>query len=145
MVPPEGYSVKERIKDSSGEKEEDDLIYALGFWAEMSDGVFPDTINDLADSDRLKSMIIEKYDKDDDPEREWDAASNEAQKVLMGAFFAQKKKAEGSWGYTGQGIVADQAEAVICWWFDDDEQCYKAVFGDLRIETVSKDQLPLQP
>ncbi|MBN2376939.1 MAG: hypothetical protein JXD22_11085 [Sedimentisphaerales bacterium] len=144
MVPPEGYSVKEQAFDDS-EPVEDNLVYGLGFWSEMSEGIFPEVINDLGEPNKLKPMLIAKFDKDGDPEEELDAAMDEVHKILKGLYFVQDKKVDGTWGYAGQGVMRGQSEKIICWWFDKKTGCYKAIFGDLTIEDVAKDQLPLQP
>ncbi len=144
MVPPEDYSVKEKTFDVS-EHGEDSLVYSLGFWTEMSDGAFPATINDLGDPEKLKPIMIAKFDKDSDPEEELDAAMDEVHKILKGLYFAQEKKVDGTWGYAGQGVQLGDSEAIICWWFDEETEGYKAIFGDLSIEDVIEDQLPIQP
>jgi hypothetical protein len=144
MVPPDDYSVKERTFDVS-DNGENSLVYSLNFWATMSEGTFPDAINDLGDPEKVKSRMIAKFDKDGDPEEELDAAMAEVHKVLKGLYFAQEKKVDGGWGYAGRSVKLGQADAMICWWFDEETGGYRAVFGDLRIEDVAEDQLPVKP
>ena len=110
----------------------------------MSEGIFPDAINDLGNPDKLKPMVIAKFDKDDDPEKELDVAMDEVHKIIKGLYFAQEKRVDGSWGYAGQGIQLGDTDAIICWWFDEEIGSYKAIYGDLTIEKVTKDQLPIQ-
>ncbi len=141
MVPPEGYAVKEKTFDVSGNGE-DRLVYSLRLWATMSEGLFPDTINDLGEPDKLKPIMIAKFDKDGDPEEELDAAMDEVHEVLKGLYFAQEMKVDGRWGYAGQGVVLGQAEMIICWWFDEATEGYKAIYDDLTIENVAPEDLP---
>jgi hypothetical protein len=144
IVPPEGYSVKKMQHDQS-ESDENSLIYSLAFWAETSDGAFPSEINDLADPEKIKPLLIEKFDRDGDSEEELDAAMDEVNRILNGLYFAQEKKVSGTWGYNGEGVLLGQADTIICWWFDEETEGYKAIFGDLSIEDVIEDQLPIQP
>lgn len=144
MIPPEDYDVKKKTFDVSGHGE-DSLVYCLGFWAEMSEGTFPDVINDLGDPDKLKPMMIAKFDKDGDPEEELDAAMDEVHKILKGLYFAQEKKVEGTWDYIGQGVMLGQEDRIVCWWFDEEMECYRAILGDLSIQDITENQLPTQP
>ena len=144
MVPPEDYIVKEQTHDAS-EPDEDNLAYSLGFWAKFSQGKFPNAINDLGDPEKLKPLIIAKFDKDNDPEKELDAAMAEVNKILKALYFAQEKKVDGTWGYAGQAVMLGRADKIVCWWLDDQTESYKAIFGDLSIEDVTEDQLPIQP
>ena len=140
LEPPEGYSLKERQFDDSP-IEDDSLIHILGFWAEMRNGQFPSE-QELNDPESFKPLLIEKFDKDGDPEQEFELATNELSKVLRGLYVVQEKKVDGSWGYVGQDVLLGEADRIVCWWFDEETEGYKAIFGDLSIGDVKEEQLP---
>jgi hypothetical protein len=138
---PEGYTVKEQQMDVS-EQGENGLIYSLSFWTEMSDGFFPSEINDLGDPDKIKPMLIRKFDKDGEPEEELDQAMKEAHRIIKGLYFAQDKKADGNWTYLGDGVQLGDAETLICWWESEDSETYRVIYGDLSAGDVAPEDLP---
>ncbi len=140
---PEGYTLEERQCDDSP-IDDNSLIYILGFWAQMRNSQFPSE-QELNDPESFKPLLIEKFDKDGDPEQEFELATKELSKVLRGLYVIQEKKVDGSWGYNGEGVLLGQADTIICWWFDEETEGYKAIFGDLSIGDVTEDQLPIQP
>ncbi|MHC4105171.1 MAG: hypothetical protein ACYSR9_09535 [Planctomycetota bacterium] len=141
---PEGYTLEERQFDDA-QPDEKDLIYALGFWAEMSDGSFPSEINGLADPNKIRPMLIAKFDKDRAPKEELDHAMKEVNKILKGLFFVQRLKVEGSWGYAGNGVQLGDADTPICWWKVDGSEDYRVVYGDLSIGNLAAADLPELP
>ena len=143
LEPPEGYTLEQRYPDDSP-LDNSSLVHILGFWAEMRGGEFP-TEQEINDPEAFKPLIIEKYNGNSDPNEEFDQARHEVSRVLKGIFIVQKKKVEGNWGYAGQDVVLGQAERIICWWFDEETESYKAIFGDLSLGDVTEDQLPIQP
>jgi hypothetical protein len=132
LEPPEGYTVEKEQFDAS-EESENDLIYALAFWAEMSDGMFPSKINDLGDPNKVKPLLIKKFDKDGDAGEELDQAMNEAHKILKGLYFSQEKKADKNWNYVGGRVRLGEAGTQICWWYAEDSDDYRVIYGDLSI------------
>ena len=88
LKPPEEYTVEERKFDVTRESE-NDLIYALSFWAEMSDGIFPSKINDLGDPNKVRPLLIQKFDKDglgetDKPICWWKLQDSSGYRVVYG-------------------------------------------------------------
>ena len=142
LEPPEGYTLEQKYSDDSP-IDDNSLIHVLGFWAKMYDGQFP-TEEQLNDPEAFKPLIIEEYDKDGDPKEEFEQARKEVSRVLKGIYFVQEKKVDGTWGYVGQGVQLGDSEAIICWWFDEETEGYKAIFGDLSIGDVTEGQLPIQ-
>lgn len=147
MTYPQDYKVHERTIDVSERIEgEDALVYALDFWTTMSNNQFPVSIDDIGDPNVIKPMILKIFDKDGNPEDEWKAACDETRKIFKGLSFVLQRKVEDAWGgYSGRGVTLGQADKIICWWFDDETESYKAIFGDLRIQEVTEAQLPKQP
>jgi hypothetical protein len=143
LEPPEGYILEQKYTDNSP-VDNNSLIHMLDFWAKMNDGMFP-TKEQLSDPEAFKPLIIEEYDKDGDPKEEFEQARDEVTRILKGIYVVQEKKVDGNWGYAGQGVLLGQTDTIICWWFDNETEGYKAIFGDLSIEDVTEDQLPIQP
>lgn len=132
LNPPEGYSVEEYMFDVS-DKGENDLIAALAFWTEMSEGMFPAKINDLGDSNKVKPMLIEKFDHNGDPNIELKQAAQQMDIMLKGLRFAQKLKVEQNWYYSGKDVQLGNADRPICWWKLQDSDDYRVIYGDLSI------------
>ena len=70
LEPPEGYTIEEKQSDAS-EPDERDLIKALAFWTEMSDGMFPDTINELGDENDVRPMLVKKFHRGGETKKEF--------------------------------------------------------------------------
>ncbi|MHC4418292.1 MAG: hypothetical protein ACYSU6_06855 [Planctomycetota bacterium] len=132
LEPPEGYTVEEEQFDVS-DRGENGLIYALAFWAEMSDGAFPLVINDLGDPNKVRPLLIEKFDRDGDPGEELDLAMKEMHRILKGLYFSQEKKVDGSWGYAGDGVQLGEADKPICWWTNEGSETWRVIYGDLSV------------
>lgn len=132
VEPPEDYTLRETQHDAT-DSGENDLIKALAFWTKMSGGTFPQRINDLIDPNQINPMLIEKFDKDGNPLVEATEAMKQATIITKGLFFAQEKKADKNWHYVGGGVRLGKAEAPICWWYAEDSDDYRMIYGDLSI------------
>jgi hypothetical protein len=144
MVPPEGYSLEEQQFDVSGPGEKD-LIEALAFWAEMSEGSFPSNINDLCDPNLINPKLIKKYDKDSDPQQELEQAMVKANIILKGSFFAQNLKANHNWNYNSVGVKLGDSNIPLCWWKKvNSDQC-RVIYADLSIADANSDDLTQRP
>ncbi|UCF05020.1 MAG: hypothetical protein JSV33_14040 [bacterium] len=142
MKPPEGYDVLESEIDVS-DKGEDELARALGIWAEMSGRSFPADINYLGDVEKVRSMLIERFDRDGDPEEEFKQAMAEGHKLLKGLMFAQQRRVDGTWHYAGEGIRLGDAKVPVCWWQSEESDSFRVLYGDLRIESLAPGDLPV--
>lgn len=131
-VPPADYAVEERSIDDS-ETGEKDLIAALKFWTEMSDGFFPANINDLGDSNTVKPKLIKRFKKEENWRQGFDQAYDMMHIILKGLYFAQERKAEGNWEYTGGGVRFGNSDAVVCKWKQESSNDYKVIYGNLGI------------
>ena len=129
---PEGYTVEKMYHDASNEDERH-LIDSLAFWTEMSEGVFPSSINDLGDPNKVRPMLIRKFDRDGDSKEEFERAVQVMQKMLNGLMFAQKLKVDGSWHYAGDSARLGDVGKPICWWKPEDSEFYRVIYGDLSV------------
>ena len=138
---PEGYELREQHQDVSGKKEIG-LVEAFSFWTEMNDGLFPDDINDLADPEKAKPLLIKKYDKNGDPEEEMMTAWKQMTGLLQAVYFVQERKVDGTWHYAGQGVILGDVDTPVCWWKEPDAEEYTVIYGNLSIGTLAEEQLP---
>jgi hypothetical protein len=141
LEPPAGYSLEEKHFNVS-EAGEVSLIYALSFWAQMSDGRFPQEINDLGDPNKLKPLLLEKFDRDGDPQEELDLAIDTANEILKGLMFAQQQKVEGDWNYAADGVRLGEADKPLCWWKNRLTQNWRVIYGDLSIADTTDVPIP---
>ena len=132
LEPPQHYNLEEKHFNVS-EAGEGSLIYALSFWAQMSEGFFPQAINDLGDPNKLKPLLLEKFDGDGDPAEELDLAIDTANEILKGLMFAQQQKVEGNWNYAADGVRLGDADKPLCWWKNRLTQNWRVIYGDLSI------------
>jgi hypothetical protein len=132
LEPPEDYAVEETMFDVS-DRGENGLVDALAFWTKMSGGLFPFEINDLGDANMVKPMLIEKFDRDGDPEDEFGQAMEQMNLMLQGLWFVQKCKVQGNWHYAGDGVLLGQSDKPICWWKSEDSAAFRVIYGDLSL------------
>lgn len=144
VTPPEGYSLREVEFDVS-ENGEEDLFEALAAWAGMSEGAFPASIADLANSEEVRKMLIKKFDAEGDPRAEFDGAMREGNVLLKGLTFSQGMKARGSWHYAGAGVKLGDKKTPVCWWKPEGSQKYRILYGDLRVADIDRADLPKAP
>jgi len=119
-----------------------EVIDALKQWTAISGGRFPDDINDLADQELAEPLLIEAFNGDGDPEKEFDLAMAALNILLKGCYFAQQMKIDGTWHYAGKGIMLGDRDAPVCWWKDGGSDKYRIIYGDLRVEDIEEKDLP---
>lgn len=141
LEPPEGYKVEEKQLDVTN-RGENGLIGALSFWAEMSDGAFPLVINDLGDPNKVRPLLIDKFDRDGDPREEFNNACDGMHEILKGLMFAQERKVDGSWGYAGDRVQLGDADKPICWWKPEGSETWRVIYGDLSLGDSSERPQP---
>lgn len=144
LTPPKEYSVRESQLDVS-DKGEKDLVDALSAWAGMSENVFPSAIKDLNVEDKVRPMLIKRYDKNGDPSKEYEEAMRAAHLLLKGLSFSQGMKADGVWYYAGAGVKLGDKKAPVCWWKPEGSQKYRILYGDLRVADIDEADLPKAP
>jgi hypothetical protein len=99
----------------------------------MTGGQFPEKINDLMDPNLLNPMLIEKYNIGGDPNEQFEQARKQANIVIRGLYFAQKKKAQDNWHYAVANAVFGDSETPIAWWQDENDDSWTVIYADLSI------------
>jgi hypothetical protein len=138
---PEGYALDKQELDMSPD-DDARLVEALSMWTEMTGGTFPDTIEDICEEEKVKPLLIAKYDKDGNPKAEFRQAMTAANILVGGLYFVQEQVVEGTWYYAGRGVRLGEANKAICWWKPEDSEKYRVIYGDLRMADVDAGDLP---
>jgi hypothetical protein len=144
VTPPPSYTVNEQELDDSYEGEKE-LVKALSFWASMSRKSFPEHIADLCEEEKVRPKLIEAYNKQGDPHKEYQEALTAAGLLLNGISFSQDMKGNGDWHYVGAGVKLGEKNKPICWWKPEGSQKYRILYGDLRVADIDKADLPKAP
>ncbi|MBN1343799.1 MAG: hypothetical protein JXQ73_14040 [Phycisphaerae bacterium] len=138
LTPPEGYTVHETEQDVSRPSEKD-LVDALRFWAEMSDGAFPSEIGELG---KARSKIVAKFNKEGPVNEEMDRAGRMALTIMKALDFVVERMARGSWHYAGDGVRLGESGTRVCWWRSGGADSYRVVYGDLTVKDAKAEDLP---
>ncbi len=137
-VPP-GYTLQKTEFDLSGATEQD-FIESLRIWADvLMDGKFPEAIGT---ENTMKQMrpLVEKIGQMNLSEVE---ATQMAMKFARGMLFLQIYESGGNWHYVGNGVKFGDSETAVFWYQPKDSENYRVIYGDLHVEEVKKDQLPM--
>jgi hypothetical protein len=133
LTPPSGYAVTtidRRCDPESLERRHDELLEqfrkeapyesqefarALSVWVSLSGGAFPDDVHDMADSSKVKPLLIAKHDKDGAPGEEFRAAFHDAWQLDSGFRCVLNNIENGTFHYFGEGLVFGDSTRIVCW------------------------------
>ena len=136
---PDGYKTEDAGAINFQEGNESDFIESLRIWAEVIEGgQFPDSIN-LEDIVDIGPKIEKAFDQA--------ALTDEEQTQLglkwgQGLVFIRFFKGQGQWHYAGQGVKLGDGDSPIFWYQPKDSETWRVIYGDLRVEDVSAENLP---
>ena len=161
---PDGYTTQNQAMNVSEAREEDFLdLYRI--YARLNNDTFPDEVLDVAalvtmgtlldkpegTPEEKKEYRIEKLSyalgendlEDLNPE---DRSMRFMQPMMRGLSFYQEIKKNQHWHYQGKGIQLGEADKIVAWWYPkgDEADTAHVLYGDLRIEAMPVDQLPMQ-
>jgi len=138
MDVPEGYTQQETELDLHGSTEED-FIEGLRIMAEVfGDGNFPESVA-LEDYLKQAPAVMKKCEELGLSEQEQTELGLKLQNYLL---FIRFFKGEGQWHYAGQGVKLGDADTPIFWYRPEGSEIYRVIYGDLRVEDVSPENLP---
>jgi outer membrane lipoprotein-sorting protein len=137
LEPPQGYKTMPSIALDLNATPADHVAGLLAIYAGHFDGKFPAKLEDAtkAVADKLKPKADE-------------APSKELLKLVshgagVAAVMMKTKRGE-RWQYDPT-VELGQKDRIVFWYHDAKTKTYHAVYGDLRVEKVAKDQLPPKP
>ncbi len=112
----------------------------LGFFAEVTGGKYPSDLAMMTINQELAKAMGAKIASGGEEEPSQEDIQRMMSLQLAGAFFGGLTSEDKDPAYYGDSVTADDADKVLLRWRLDDGQ-YRVIFGDLRIEDVSVEQL----
>jgi hypothetical protein len=82
-------------------------------------------------------MLKAKFSRGGDPDKQLEAAVQEADILLEGLRFAQDMMLGYDWHYAGTGVTLGESSKAICWWKPKDSATYRVVYGDMKMKDLS--------
>ncbi|HLJ94073.1 MAG TPA: hypothetical protein VKU02_12880 [Gemmataceae bacterium] len=129
---PAGYTLRKMTTELLNPAE--DVAHVLGTYADTHGGTFPRQLDDLGAYEPLFSRMNVRGLPDLE-------AIKLIQSLARIVRFVRDKKSE--FGYEPDGVRRGDADKIIFWYRTPEADCYRVVYGDLRIGTV--DQRPEEP
>jgi outer membrane lipoprotein-sorting protein len=133
---PAGYTLSEvNVPEVKEAAPEEDVAAVLRWYADRRKGELPARLDDWG---ALAALVAEKAAQSGQP-----AAEDMAAMVRVGRVTAKLSGlAKDEHGYAGAGVKLGDASRVVFWYRPKGAEKYRAVFGDLSVKDVSRDQLP---
>ena len=139
MDVPDGYKTEDAGALDFKNVNESAFVESLRIWAEIIEGgQFPDSINleDLVKIGPKFEKGLEKAGLTDEEQ------TNLAIKWGQGLVFIRFFKGQGQWHYAGQGVKLGDGQSPIFWYQPQDSETWRVIYGDLRVEDVTEENLP---
>jgi hypothetical protein len=138
MDVPEGYTLQETELDLHGATEKD-FVEGLRILAEVfGDGYFPEGVA-VEDYLRQAPVIMKKCEELGLSEQEQTELGLKLRNYLL---FVRFFKGQGQWHYAGNGVKLGDTGKAIFWYQPKGSETYRVIYGDLRVEDVSPENLP---
>jgi hypothetical protein len=137
-VPPPGYRVETKkfpdFDGLPGYRHAKLLARGLSNWLGLSGNMFPDRIQDLDDSTKVKSLLIAKFRRGGDPADEFRAAYRYANSWELTAVSPRSLEQfhHAPIHYSAKGAVFGDSKRAICWIKEEGEP-YHVIYADLHV------------
>jgi outer membrane lipoprotein-sorting protein len=139
---PADYTVHTRQVDAS-EPTEEDLVNLFRIWAEHMDGNLPSAFEMNVITEFMKYQRKKMKDQGIEATEESVLELQDVvQQINRGGMFVMALPAESDWHYVGKDVKFGEAEKPIFWYKPEGSQTYRVIYGDLRVEDVSPEDLP---
>jgi hypothetical protein len=137
-VPP-GYS-QQKAEFNMSDFSEHDFIESLRAWAQyVMNGTFPDTIS-VEDYLKTVPLLGEGIGKAGLSQKDGEKIGITFSKGML---FLQQMAPKGmDFHYVGSGVKLGQADKAIFWYQPEGSQDYRVIYGDLRVEEETPENLP---
>jgi hypothetical protein len=149
LTPPPGYAVttidsvfdkqllmKQAAEGTSGMGS--DIARTFAVWISLSGGAFPDNIQELADSTRIKLLLVAKHNKDGKPGDEFRAAIQDAFQIHHSFINIEHMLEKDTFHYLGKGATFGDSTRIVCWGEESGDfreffkNPYWIIYADLR-------------
>ena len=138
MEAPEGYTVQETSLDLAG-GDEAAFIEFLRTMAQVYDGRFPEDVS-IEHFVKQSAALEETFSALDMSDEEKLALS---MKIQQGLLFIRFYDGASPWTYTGAGVELGDADTPIFRYQPADNESYRVIYGDLTVEEVGVENLPV--
>ncbi len=138
---PEDYELLVEVDMS--DDDEENLLLGLQDFSEMTNGRYPSVLSVVTASKEIRfglrlNRLVNEVDMNTPPSRQEIQKAVTIQASCL--FYAKLITEDKDPGYYGDKVTAEFPDAVLIRWRLEDGS-YRVVFGDLRIETVSAEEL----
>jgi len=139
MEVPDGYVVQQAGGIDFKKGTEEAFIETLRIWAEIiEDGQFPDSIS--------LEEVVKIGPNFDKGLKQANLTKQQETEIAMrwgqGYVFIRLFKGQGKWHYSGKGVELGDADTPIFWYQPQESQTWRVIYGDLRVEDISTENLP---
>jgi hypothetical protein len=151
LTPPAGYAVTESDSGigfftmSAIEQGREGIPFAVSeitrafsVWLSLSGGLFPDNLDNLGDSSKVRPLFTARYKKGESPGDEFRAAIMDAWRLDRGLHILRSYDKAGSLHYSGTGVTFGDSTKIVCWakLYGRERKLYKhpywAIYADLH-------------
>ncbi len=154
IEPPEGYTVEQNSWVNNLSKTPAQLVTSiLRTYAENMDGQFPARLTDRGQSifaDLKKKGLLDSYESaflhvPAGQKKEWDEQASKMSDLVLSVAqlsFLLSGKRGVDYAYYPGGKLGEK-DRIVFWYKDEKSGEYMAIYGDLRVEKIDKEKLPL--
>jgi outer membrane lipoprotein-sorting protein len=122
LEPPKGYTVEEHVNTqpiesllvSGTASDVGPIVRGLKAWIELTGGRFPENISDLADTARVRSLLLGAFDKNGRPGDEYRAAHRREMDIWMASHTMERRDSL-TGAYFGAGATPGDSTRIVCW------------------------------
>lgn len=150
LKPPDGFDLK---TVGFPVIQESDVVEFIKIVAEYFDGKFPEKLprfNQGPEYDRFERIehdVVSKRPATAAEIKMVEAMHHWWSTGIPGPgplhLFIQQHIVEGTWKYLGQGVELGDKSRIVCWYQPKGSRTYRVVYGDLSVNDVAVDDLPL--
>jgi hypothetical protein len=134
---PDDYELMADLELSAGEKS---LVQGLGFFAELSDGRYPNDLSAMTIAQELQGAVRAKFSRSRDEPPSQELMQKLVALQMATTFYATLVTEDKDPAYYGNKVTAEFPHAVLMRWKVEAGN-YRMIFGDLTVAEVTADEL----
>lgn len=147
LEPPDGYVVENWVQPPLPQVTEQEIIDYFGIMADFNNKTFPDQIILFPFSfDRFTKLLTTPKGERTAAEQKFAETQHRYDMVGLGLpvdHFIESSTEEGSFRYLGKGIKLGDKDHIVCWYKLKGARSYRVVYGDLSVNDLQPEALPL--